>query len=162
MAKKMSIATTYTQYKSVYPVQDTVCDLNVYITYMIYAWYRCMAFAQEKVPQLPTLTLRIGCPLIEDNRTKDRDIRAMGHTLHFKNTVCIHPALALCPINFIYGILIHELGHNIDHKLKIVHDHDDQYRADVTVFDKLGITIRYDNPWKVEWIDNRDIKAIMR
>lgn len=122
-----------------------------------YAFTQIKQLAIGVFPQLADARLVIGCPhqmgkhshhQIKDSDRSGRNWRAFAHTVHFPNTVCMHPhAESELPLNHLIPMMAHEFGHLIAEVLKVKNS---QKAADRLSEKYLGIGIKYTTPARLQ------------
>jgi hypothetical protein len=78
--------------------------------------------------------------------------RAFAHVGHVRKTVCVAGAIALLPLPFLVGILLHEFGHAAGNRSDLA--------ADRWVFEKLGILIEYRSALDLEWVSPKTVREM--
>ena len=117
---------------------------------------RVHRFAKGKFPRTPHLWLSVGCKDIEKYRHVSK--RSFCHVFHRDGVVCTVPELVTLPINFIVGILIHEVGHAIAMNEWNCSGEPD---ADLAVLQFLGINLGYKGNLTLEWVPNDVVKRVL-
>jgi hypothetical protein len=72
-------------------------------------------------------------------------------------TLCTSPIAGCLSDSHLYGLVLHEFGHPLAHKLT---GRSDQEDADQIVWKLVGIPILYRTGWTVQWITPADVRAI--
>lgn len=121
-------------------------------------WSRVYAFARSRSKLVPRLTLKVGCPAIARHRRTDP--RAFMHTggQHAPGQVHASPEAAKLPIQFIVGLLVHEIGHPLATR---VYSRSEQEDADSACLKILGVKIRYGGPLIIEYVSPSDLRRIL-
>lgn len=124
---------------------------------IVYAFSQIKQLAASVFPELRDARLVIGCPhqlgkhshhQIKDSDRSGRNWRAFAHTVHFPNTVCIHPhAENELPLKHLIPMMSHEFGHLIAEVLKAKNS---QKQADRLSEKYLGIGIKYTTPARLQ------------
>lgn len=124
---------------------------------IVYAFSQIKQLASSVFPDLANARLVIGCPhqmgkhshhQIKDSDKSGRNFRAFAHTVHFPNTVCIHPhAEHELPLKHLIPMMSHEFGHLIAEVLKVKNS---QKAADRLSEKYLGIGIKYTTPARLQ------------
>lgn len=81
------------------------------------------------------------CHLADHDHGKDP--RVFAHTNHKKRTICVSKVWLHLPIQYAFGILVHEAGHEAAFQ---AWGNDREEAADTAAFDLLGWKISYDGP----------------
>jgi hypothetical protein len=123
------------------PVREAFEDLSAYV--------------QERVPDLPRIKLEVDCKYaIQDH---EEELRVFAHTLHLKDTICVHSDLNKLSDAYIYGILAHEFGHII---ADTFWDDPDEEAADLAAREFLGLDIFYGSEYDLEYLSSYDIMKV--
>lgn len=97
---------------------------------------------------VPRLSLSVGCPEIE-RRFRRGDARSFFHVGHKMGRVCASPRAAKLPVHFLVGLMLHEIGHPLAIK---VYGRSDQWDADRSIKEFLGVRIHYGGPLILEFV----------
>lgn len=126
-------------------------------TRLHHIWKRVYQWAKKKYRKTPRLALRIGCPIID--RARRRDIRAFMHTgAHGGGLVCTHHRAATLENEYLVGLFLHEIGHNLAER---AWGRSEQEDADKAVRDFLGVKIHYRGPLLLEWVSKAHTRRIL-
>jgi len=118
---------------------------------------RVLSFARSKSRFVPQLELFVGCSQIAWDRKTSK--RAFCHVFHRPGRVCAAPELITVPINYILGVMIHEIGHVLALK---TWGRSSERDADIAVLKFLGINLEYRSDLVLEWVSNRVVEQVLR
>jgi len=117
---------------------------------------RVHQFSKRQFSRTPNLSLGVGCKDIEKYRRGSK--RSFCHVFHREGIVCTVPALVTLRVNFIVGILLHEIGHTIAMKEWNCSGEPD---ADQAVLQFLGINLGYKGDLTLEWVPNDVVQRVL-
>lgn len=124
---------------------------------LLVIWRKVYAYARRKSKLVPRLSLNVGCSMVAGHR--QRDTRAFMHTNHKPRVVCSSPTAATLELKYVVGLFFHEIGHEVATRAYGVSE---QWDADSSCLQFLGIRIRYGGPLLLEYVSDRDLKKVMR
>lgn len=113
-------------------------------------------WAMERQSIVPRLRFRVQCPYITATRKKG-DKRAFFHVE--KGIVCADPAACKLPLHFLVGLFLHEIGHPLATR---IYGRSEQWDADRSIKEVLGVKIHYGGPWVLEYVAPSVAKQIIR
>lgn len=117
---------------------------------------RVHRFAKDRFQRTPDLLLSVGCKDIEQYRRGSK--RSFCHVFHRDGIVCTVPALMTLPINYIVGILLHEIGHTIamrEWNCSL------EQEADIAVMKFLGVNLDYKGDLTLEWVSTDVVRRVL-
>jgi hypothetical protein len=120
-------------------------------------WARVIAWAKKKCDKVPTLALRVDCPLVR--RTRKTSPRAFMHTLHAPGKLCVAREAAGLTSEHLCGLFVHEISHPLAQRL---YGRSEQEDADKIAREVLGIKILYKGPLLLEWISPSEVRRILK
>lgn len=120
-------------------------------------WARVIAWAKRKSDKVPSLSLRVDCPLVR--RIRKTSPRAFMHADHAPRKVCVAREAAGLDSEHLCGLFLHELGHPM---ARVAWGRTEQEDADRAVKEFLGVTIRYKGDLLLEWVPTWVLNKIMR
>jgi hypothetical protein len=119
--------------------------------------YRFLVGIDAPVPR--RITLERDCEDVARDRERG-NLRAYFHVGHKGTwTLCTNWKAGCLPLSHLYGLVLHEFGHPLAHKLTGKSDQED---ADQIIWKLCRIPILYKTGWTVQWITPGDIARIRR